>query len=160
MATNSDWLNAPVRVDPQPNYQGPQIPWETVWRVLPWVLLGAAVVWMIARNNSPRPEPTGVTGLRVLVVEETENRSDLDAEQIAIFNSVQIRQAVEQADGQLLFLDADDKTENLAPEWQHLRERIRTRPPVVVFANPKRAKEMPLPDDVGEFLKTLEGFKK
>lgn len=158
--TNSDWLNAPVVVDPQPHNQGPQIPWETVWRFAPWVLLGAVVLYMIARNNTPNSEPTGVTGLRVLVIEESANRSDLDADQLAIFNSVQIREEIQRADGEILFLDADDNTDDLAPEWQRLRKRISSRPPVVVFANPKRAKEMPLPADVREFLEALEGFTK
>jgi hypothetical protein len=60
----------------------------------------------------------------------------------------------------MLVLDADDDTRKLLPEWQALRNRIRSRPPVVVIANPRRAKEMPLPADVPEFLKEFEGFAK
>jgi hypothetical protein len=95
----------------------------------------------------------------VLVVEETAERGELSPDQLAIFNSVEIRERIEGADGQVLFLDADDKTRDLSPEWQRLRDRIQTRPPVVVFANRKRAKEMPLPPTVDSFLQSLEGFK-
>jgi hypothetical protein len=58
-----------------------------------------------------------------------------------------------------LFLDADDKTRDLAPEWQRLRDRIQTRPPAVVIATPRRAKEMALPESVDDFLKAIEGSK-
>jgi hypothetical protein len=154
---NQDWLNAPIATQYQPAPQGPQIPWDAVLRFAPWVLLAAVVLWAVTQR--PAAEPTGVTGLRVLVVEETAERGNLSPEQLAIFNSVEIREQIEAANGQLVFLDADDKTRELTPEWQRLRDRIRTRPPVVVFANKTRAKEMPLPGDVDEFINALEGFK-
>lgn len=160
----NDWLNQPIQPPPtqpprwpQPDFPPPQIPWDLVLRALPWALVAFGLVFWIA-NRTPT-EQTGVTGLRVLVIEETEQRGDLTPEQIAIFNSVEIREAIEAADGQVLFLDADDRTRDLAPEWARLRERIRSRPPVVVFANPRRAKEMPLPADVQTFVEALEGFK-
>lgn len=149
------WLHAPIATEQAP--RGPQIPWEAVLRFLPWVLLGALVVWVVSRGAAL--EPTGVTGLRVLVVEETAERGELSPDQLAIFNSVEIRERIEAADGQVLFLDADDKTRELSPEWQRLRDRIQTRPPVVVFANRKRAKEMALPPTIDSFLESLEGFK-
>lgn len=150
-----DWLNAPIATEQAP--RGPQIPWDAVLRFLPWVLLGALFVWVVSRGASI--EPTGVTGLRVLVLEETAERGELSPDQLAIFNSVEIRERIEAADGQVLFLDADDKTRELSPEWQRLRDRIQTRPPVVVFATPRRAKEMALPQSVDEFLKAIEQAK-
>lgn len=159
MPSNTDWLHAPIAVDPQPQPQPPQIDWATFTRWLPWgMLLACVVFWVVARR--PSAEPTGVTGLRVLVIEETETRGDLSPEQIAIFNSVEIRERVQAADGQIVFLDADDKTRNLEPEWRRLRDRVQTRPPAVVIATPRRAKEMPLPADVETFLQTLEDFTK
>ena len=101
-----DWLHAPIATEQAP--RGPQIPWDAVLRFLPWVLLGALVVWVVSRGAAL--EPTGVTGLRVLVLEETAERGELSPDQLAIFNSVEIRERIEAADGQVLFLDADDKT--------------------------------------------------
>jgi hypothetical protein len=156
---NDDWLNGPIKVIQTPQQHPTGAPWETVVRVLPWVLLVGVIGWFVIRGQHGS-EPIGVEGLRVLVVEESADRGDLTADQIAIFNSVEIREAVTAADGQMLVLDADDDTRKLLPEWQALRNRIRSRPPVVVIANPRRAKEMPLPADVPEFLKEFEGFAK
>lgn len=156
---NDDWLNGPIKVIQTPQQHPTGAPWETVVRVLPWVLLIGVIGWFVNRGQHGS-EPIGVEGLRVLVVEESADRGDLTPDQIAIFNSVEIREAVTAADGQMLVLDADDDTRKLLPEWQALRNRIRSRPPVVVMANPRRAKEMPLPADVPEFLKEFEGFAK
>ena len=74
-------------------------------------------------------------------------------------SSVKLRDEIDAAKGQILFLDADDKTRELAPEWQRLRDRIQTRPPAVVIATPRRAKEMKLPASVDDFLAAIEGAK-
>lgn len=158
---NDDWLNGPIKVLPTqtPQQHPTGAPWATVVRVLPWVLLVGVIAWFAMRGQHGI-EPVGVEGLRVLVVEESADRGDLTADQIAIFNSVEIREAVTAANGQMVVLDADDDTRKLSREWQTLRDRIRSRPPVVVIANPRRAKEMPLPADVPEFLKEFEAFAK
>jgi hypothetical protein len=152
-----DWLTTPIGQPQQPTPQPPQLPWDQIFRWLPWVLLVAAAVFFYAKQ-SPADRP-GVAGLRVLVVEETADRSDLTPDQIAIFNSVKLRDEIDAAKGQILFLDADDKTRELAPEWQRLRDRIQTRPPAVVIATPRRAKEMKLPASVDDFLAAIEGAK-
>ena len=154
----NDWLSESVQVAPTRPQQHPGGPhWETLGRVLPWVLLVGVVAWFATRGQHGG-EPVGVEGLRVLMLEESADRDRLDPEQIAIFGAVPIREAVAAAGGEIMVLDVDDDTGRLKPEWGRLRDRVRSRPPVVVFANPKRAKEMPLPADVPEFLKELEAF--
>ena len=155
-----EWLHGPVTVsptDPQQPRQSNQ--WETIGRVLPWVLLVGLVAWFGIRGQ-PGGETIAVPGLRVLVLEESADRDRLTADQIAIFNAVSIREAVTAAGGEMMVLDVDDDTAKLNDEWGRLRDRVRSRPPVVVFANPRRAKEMTLPADVPEFLKELEAFTK
>lgn len=152
-----DWLNTPIGQPQPPSPQPPQMPWDAVLRFLPWVLVLAAAVFSIA--NQRTSDLPGVQGLRVLVLEETANRSDLTPDQIEIFNSVKLREEIEAARGQVLFLDADDKTRDLAPEWQRLRDRMQTRPPAVVIATPRRAKEMALPESVDDFLRAIEQAK-
>lgn len=155
-----EWLHGPVTVsttDPQQPRQSSQ--WETIGRVLPWVLLIGLVAWFAMRGQQGG-ETIAVPGLRVLVLEESADRDRLTADQIAIFNAVPIREAVTAAGGEIMVLDVDDDTAKLNDEWGRLRDRVRSRPPVVVFANPRRAKEMTLPADVPEFLKELEAFTK
>lgn len=155
-----EWLHGPVTVsttDPQQPRQSNQ--WETIGRVLPWVLLVGLVAWFAMRGQQGGGT-IAVPGLRVLVLEESADRDRLTADQIAIFNAVPIREAVTAAGGEIMVLDVDDDTAKLNDEWGRLRDRVRSRPPVVVFANPRRAKEMTLPADVPEFLKELGAFIK
>lgn len=163
---NDDWLNVPIATgkhDPtSPPTPPPQsaFPWVQLERWLPWlVALGVVLAWFVSsRRSADDGKPIAVSGLRVLIVEESADRQTLPPEQSKILTSVPIRETVAQLGGQIRVMDADDSAEAISDEWRALRKRITTTPPAVVFAKPRRAQEMPLPANVDEFRAKLEAF--
>ena len=176
-ATADDWLYRPLigPANPTPTMQSAAAalaPAATELRTPPpdyqrmardWALLAlvAILAWnWITRDRDTDPSPTPhVAGLRVLILEESADRARLTPQQSAIFNAVSIREAIQKREGQLLVLDRNDDVSRLTQDWQTLRQRSTLPTPSVVFANARRAVEMPLPGSVNEFLSKLEGFK-
>ena len=118
------------------------------------------------RSMLPAGGP-GVDGLRVLIVEEKDDRLDLPSEQRAILTSVKVR---EWCDENCTTLDdapavrVFDQDENLnAPEnafWHELMMRKRTKLPWIYAVGGKgKQVDQPLPKNVDDTLELLEAAK-
>lgn len=165
----SDWLDSPIAV-PQPfvvnaeplRFPAPRPPdwWQRALMFAPWVLLVMVLAWVWMRSGGTPDDdnPVRVDGLRVLIIEESGDRSTLSTEQNAIFSSVLVREAIADKNGELLILDVQDDTSKLDATWRELRTRADLRPPCVVFAKKNRALQVPLPKDVQAFNAKLESF--
>lgn len=117
---------------------------------------------------TPDPAPIPVAGLRVLIVEETGERSKLPANQALILGSTVIRSwlnsaCAKGADGKTPEYRIFDKDVSLAAEskvWQDAMARPRTQVPWLIISNGKTGYEGALPATVDETLALLKKFEK
>ena len=149
---------------PEPRAHAPTAtgPVSMAWTLAPWLIAALAVLWAWRQSPpgpGPNPDPVPVETLSVLILEETADRGTLPAGQTAILNSVDIREAIARRGGQLRVLDVDDKTDTLGDPWPTLRSRATLKPPLVIFAEKRRAIETALPADVPAMLQRLEEFQ-
>ena len=119
----------------------------------------------------PKPDPTPpapipVAGLRVLIVEETEDRPKLPANQTLILGSTLLRSwlnasCAKGADGrspEYRILDKDTPMATDAKHWQDAMKRPRSQLPWIVISNGTTGFEGPLPATVDETLALLKKF--
>lgn len=147
----------------------------------PWIYTAAFVaacafvlvgVWIFLNpsvdpddDSIPTPPPVA-SGLHVLIVEETAEREQLPAEQIAIFSSIPLRQWYKahcaDEDGHPAYrnFDKDDNLDRENEIWQKLRAKITLSPPVLLMVDGKKGKEMKLPPNPEAMQAALEQFIK
>lgn len=114
------------------------------------------------------PAPIAVSGLYVLIVEETASRGELPAGQRAIIQGTgagSVREylaahCAKDSKGRPEFrvLDTDDDLARDSKLWQEVWARPRKSVPWIVISNGKSGFEGPLPKSVAECLKLLEKF--
>lgn len=118
----------------------------------------------------PTPDPTspfsGVEppGLRVLIVEETEKRTELPIGQQAVIRGSVVRdylrsKTVLSPDGKTRewwILDQNDDVTGLPKHWQDAMKMKRDSLPWLYVGNSKTGKSMPLPKNVDEMMKILK----
>ena len=133
------------------------------------VLIGALIIcgiWYVKNNEfSPNIDPGGLIdgkGLRVMIVEETAERTKLPKEQVAIFGSEEVRallneKCTKEKEGNhpaWWIFDDDSSLENIPKSWQKAFEKRYQPPPSVMVSNGRKGFSGPLPKDVENF-KTL-----
>lgn len=103
-------------------------------------------------------------GLHVLIAEETADRDQLSPQQVAIFNSVLVRQWTDkhcaEIDGVPAFriLDFDDELTRTDAIWQEMLDAADGELSLVIVKG-NDAKVMSLPRDVESMIKTLDEYK-
>lgn len=116
---------------------------------------------------TPDPAPIPVAGLRVLIVEETAERSKLPANQAIILGSTVVRsylnaKCAKGPDGktpEYRLLDKDVSMTAESKHWQDAMARPRTSLPWLIISNPGvGGYEGPLPGTVDETLALLKKF--
>jgi hypothetical protein len=124
---------------------------------------------------TPTPVPTdlpfgGMPGLRVLLVEESEQRSKLPASQVSIIQGKRVRDYLDSkcplsADGkqrEYWMLDQNDDVSGLPQHWQDAMKRAKDKSggklPWVIIGNGKEAYEGELPKTVDEMLTLLKKY--
>lgn len=147
---------------PRPSSSAPAIPWGLI-------VVAIAVAFLLLRigpDGGDRERNTYIDagGLHVLIAEETEDRDQLSAKQVAIFNSVKLREWCDsncaQVDGETAFrsFDFDDDVSREDPIWQEMLDAADGDLSLVV-AKDNKATVMPLPKSVESVIKTLEDYK-
>lgn len=113
------------------------------------------------------PSPTPGQGLRVLIIEESQDRQKLPKEQLAIFTNTAIRQymashgakpTAEDKSPALLILDQNADVSKYPAAYQELFRKPRGSLPYVYIGNGKTGTEGPLPKNPEEALKLLQQF--
>lgn len=109
--------------------------------------------------------PPAVSGLHVLIVEETAERASLPPSQVAIFTSIPLREWYDancaKEGGQVAYrcFDQHDKLAKETQVWRDLRDKVTLDPPAYLVVNGKRAEQGKLPQDPESFQAVLEKFK-
>ena len=126
------------------------------------LLLIAVSVFMLAKGGGALPAfvpaPIDVPGLHVLIVEETDDRDTIDKGQLAVLQSVLVREDVKAAGGQYRQYDAN---ETPAEEpWKTAMGRPRESTPWLIVSNPgKGGFEGPLPSTIDATKQVIGGLK-
>jgi hypothetical protein len=115
---------------------------------------------------APGPAPIPLPGLRVLIIEESGERSQLPTKQLDILFSQEMRdhlnaKCVVGADGKTrewYILDADVATAQLAKHWQDAMKRERKSVPWVIISNGTSGFEGPLPADVAALKQLVDKY--
>ena len=126
------------------------------------LLLIAVSVFMLAKGGGALPAfvpaPIDVPGLHVLIVEETDDRDTIDKGQLAVLQSVLVREDVKAAGGQYRQYD-DDETPAEEP-WKTAMGRPRQSTPWLIVSNPgKGGFEGPLPSTIDATKQVIGGLK-
>lgn len=107
------------------------------------VLVAVLVYVLMSDRTSPRPpSPIDEEGFRVLVVEETEKRSELTPGQLQSLLSVNVRRWLDENcakdNGQpaRLIVDSDTDVRSYGPSWQSMREQAKRPFPCIVISHP------------------------
>lgn len=136
---------------------------RTSWLIL--LAIAAYWGWQIFGHGgavSP-PTPLGQDGLRVLIVEDVEQRTTLPASQRIIFSDPEIREYLEQhcvkdASGapEYRILDHETNMADAPPVWRDAMQRPRKSLPwIIISAPPRGGTEGPLPASSDETLTLL-----
>lgn len=160
----ADTVTPPAPVAPR---SGPSSGW------FGWLLAVIAIVFLafVLVHRAPMPDgddikPTpSVSGLHVLIVEETSDRYKLPASQVAIFTSIPLREwyaanCAKDGDAPAYrCFDEQDDLKNESAEWRDIRSRVTLKPPCYLVVDGKRGQEGRLPEDPERFQQLLEQFK-
>lgn len=110
-----------------------------------WLLIGLAVFSLVKGGGIVPVDPVvDVDALRVLVVEETQDRSKLSGDQMAVITGKTVRDYVESRGGIFRAIDDDADVSLLAPEWQKMRAVVTTPSPSWAYYTPKGGATGPL----------------
>lgn len=134
------------------------------------LLIVGLLVYAAVQKQGPAPEPVGPIigkGMRVLIVEETANRSKLPAEQSAILTSGSIQDylnahCAKEDSGKPAWriLDKDTDTANEAKFWQDAMSRPHPELPwIIVSRSPGRGWEGKLPVNTDATLELLKKYE-
>lgn len=134
-----------------------------------WAVLAIGLLLFVGINALRSFWPAGggsVDGLRVLIVEEKDDRKDLPSEQRAVLTSVKIREWCDanctKLDGHpaARVFDKDEVMDHDNPFWVELMKRERKKLPWIyaIGGNGKQV-DQPLPKDVDSTLELLEAAK-
>ena len=163
-----DWLDSPL---PQPEQfaaslaeykQPPRRDW--ILYLLIAVLIGVILWlrWPAGGDSDDRGSVVSVDSVHLLILEESEERRDLNADQLAIFNALPIRRAIDERDGAMRVIDRDD-IPSLTSPWRELAELVSDKKlPVGLVAKGKKAIPFPLKDveTVVEKIESIEPNRK
>lgn len=103
-----------------------------------------------------------VKGLHVLIVEDVQERDKLTRDQLAIFNSIELREWYDAncAEDGYRNYDVDDMLDNEPEVWKRMREGLTLKPPAVVIANDRKGSQMQLPASPEALMRELNKFKR
>lgn len=151
--------------DPAPLPSVPAARREFNW----WAVLAIGLLLFIGINAAKRFWPaggSGVDGLRVLIVEEKDDRMGLPSEQRAILTSAKVREWCEanctKLDGYpaVRVFDDDEVMDHDNPFWVELMKRERKKLPWIYAIGGKgKQVDQPLPKDTDSTLELLEAAK-
>lgn len=135
---------------------------------LPITVIALLAIAALQHDGTPAPDgPIVGKGMRVLIVEETANRSKLPGAQSAILTSAQItdyldEHCAKEKNGSPAWrvFDKDTDLSNEAKFWQDAMARQHpTLPWIIVSKSPGRGFEGPLPDNVTNTLELLKKYE-
>lgn len=137
--------------------------------LFPIAIIGL-LLYAAFQHNGPLPDPGGPIigkGMRVLIVEETANRSKLPGEQAAILSSGLVEDylnahCVKEESGKPAWRiwDKDTSTTNEAKFWQDAMQRKHDSLPwIIVSKSPGRGFEGKLPLNVDSTLELLKKYE-
>lgn len=163
-----DWLDSPL---PQPEQfaaslaeyrQPPRRDWILYFLIA--VLIGIILYlrWPAGGDSDDRDSVVSVDTVHLLILEESGERKNLDPDQLAIFNALPIRQAIDNRDGSMRVIDRDD-IPSLASPWKELAELVSDKKlPIGLVAKGKKAIPFPLKDveAVVEKIESIEPNRK
>lgn len=136
--------------------------------VPPIAIISLLVIAALQHDGTPVPDgPIVGKGMRVLIVEETANRSKLPAAQSAILTSAQVtdyldEHCAKEKNGSPAWrvFDKDTDLINEAKFWQDAMQRKRDSLPwIIVSKSPGRGFEGPLPANVTNTLELLKKYE-
>ena len=90
----------------------------------------------------PTPAPIPVSGLHVLIIEETDDRGSLPSNQLGVLQTTEIQSYVKSRGGE--FRQYDDDPEIADPLWRAARDRPRTTLPWLIISNGLTGYEGPI----------------
>lgn len=132
-------------------------------------LLGLLAYAAVKHDGGPTPDPIGPIigkGLRVLIVEETAQRSKLPPEQVAELTSADVRdylnaKCANEASGAKAWriFDKDTDTSNEAKFWKDAMARNRDGLPWLIISNGRKGYEGALPKDCDSLLELLKKYE-
>lgn len=115
-------------------------------------------------NPPPGPSPMPLMGLRVLILEETSQRSELPASQLSVLTSTEIRgylnsKCVRASAGpEFRFFDVDTDLSPQEKHWQDVVKRPRASLPWLIISTGTSGYEGPLPKTIPETLELLKKY--
>lgn len=130
-------------------------------------LCGIAIVAVLLHfRPSVEPVDGQLVGLRVLVVEETADRSSLPRQQALIFTSSEIREYLDNHCGReqsgakgYRFFDDDTPMEHETQAWRDLMAKAKDKPrPTIVISKWPKNYVGPLPKDIASTLTLLRKY--
>jgi hypothetical protein len=104
------------------------------------------------------PSPVASDSLRVLIVEESSQRSKLPLGQLAVLTSTPLRKWLESQNATWRMVDANDSPQDLDDTMKVMFARQRATLPWLIVCGPKGGAEGPLPDSPDAAIKAVEQF--
>ncbi len=104
------------------------------------------------------PSPVASDSLRVLIVEESADRSKLPLGQLAVLTSTPFRKWLEANGAEWRMVDANDSPQDLDDTMKAMFARQRATLPWMIVCGPKGGAEGPLPDSPDAAIKAAEQF--
>lgn len=168
IAGGYDWLDSPLPQSEQfaaslvEYKQPPRRDW--LLYLLIASLIGV-IIWMRLPSRGDSDDDRSVVtvdSVHLLILEESSERDKLTPDQLAIFNALPIRRAIDERDGAIRVIDRDD-VRSLPSPWRELAELVSDKPlPIGVVAKGKKAIPFPLKDveTVVEKIESIEPNRK
>ena len=104
------------------------------------------------------PSPVASDSLRVLIVEESSQRSQLPLGQLAVLTSTPLRKWLQSQNANWRMVDANDSPQDLDDTMKAMFARQRATLPWLIVCGPKGGAEGPLPDSPEAAIKAVEQF--
>lgn len=131
----------------------------------------AGVYWQDSPGPEPGPAPTPTPDvapiesddLVVLILEETENRKDLTADQLAVLQGVQVRKWLDDAKAKYRIWDTDTDLKFEAAFWQQAvqiaKQKANGKYPYLFVSNGRRAGGAAV-SSVADAIRLLEEYRR
>lgn len=130
------------------------------WIVAVGILLALLFLRGCNRGGDDDRSIVDVDGLHVMIVEDVNARDKLSQDQLAIFNSIEVREWCDKncaPDGYRNY-DVDDSMDNEPEVFKRMRAGLTIEPPAMVVANGRKGAQMKLPASPEAQIRELTKF--
>lgn len=150
--------------DSEPPRRGFELP-RSIVQYAGWAIVGLLLAYVAYGflNKHESNDEALVSTPHLLIVEERADREKLDHSQIAIFNSVPLREFYAENDIEYRCYDAEDKLTDEPETFQELRDLVTEDLPAVIFANKSKTYQFKLPESpeaMEQQIKKLSGGRR